>query len=213
MKILSRYKDYYDYLQKYGQDENIVYTRRLEEIKLNTYFYPLESGPILINHRFWNANTAKLYFCGEYTDIYRVHTYNEKGLNNQIFYLSSLEYYPSLSEKIEKRKEQFSYKLHNGDSFIDKKIIKIFEKNKPDNVPIAILDHARIIYNPTLQNIGIANIYPAEQAYQRIAQYLANVDSGSKTKYKGKEIIPKISDKDMAAAKGFDKFSFRKERK
>jgi hypothetical protein len=39
-----------------------------------------------------------------------------------------------------------------------------------------------------------------------------NVGDGSKTKYKGKEIIPEISDKDMAAAKGFDKFSFRKEK-
>ena len=60
------------------------------------------------------------------------------------------------------------------------------------------------------------SVVAPEQAFQQIQQFLTNELDGfapTSKRYKGTEIIPQISNKDMIASKGFDKFSFRKEKR
>ena len=66
--------------------------------------------------------------------------------------------------------------------------------------------------NPVLKNLEFYKVFSTQQAIQEIEMFLYNdlgISNKRSSKYKGKEIIPDINDKDMIIAKGFDKHSFR----
>jgi hypothetical protein len=61
-----------------------------------------------------------------------------------------------------------------------------------------------IVLNPCLKDYGFYRIFEPYQAFQEIAMFLGNMAEPRKE-------IPEIDDTTMAEAKGFDKYSFRKE--
>ena len=61
-----------------------------------------------------------------------------------------------------------------------------------------------IVYNATLRDVEFYRIFDPYRAYQEISMFYNNLAAPDRP-------IPAISDRDMATAKGFDKWSFRKE--
>ena len=61
-----------------------------------------------------------------------------------------------------------------------------------------------IVYNATLRDVEFYRIFDPYRAYQEICMFYNNMAQPDRQ-------IPAVSDKDMVTAKGFDKWSFRKE--
>jgi hypothetical protein len=67
-----------------------------------------------------------------------------------------------------------------------------------------------------LKQLGFIRVFPPYQAYQEISMFLSGVlgltREHGKPKYKGQKMSSDVSDSDLAAAKGFDRYSFRKDK-
>jgi len=61
-----------------------------------------------------------------------------------------------------------------------------------------------ITYNDELKSLGFVRMFDPYTAFQEIYMYVSNMATPEKP-------IPEVSDADMVIAKGFDKWSFRKE--
>jgi hypothetical protein len=61
-----------------------------------------------------------------------------------------------------------------------------------------------ITYNDCLEPLKFVRVFDPYTAYQEIYMFVCNTAMPDKP-------IPKVSDADMVTAKGFDKWSFRKE--
>ncbi len=68
-------------------------------------------------------------------------------------------------------------------------------------------EHTRgiIVVNGILSQFNFQKIFSPPQAYQEIQMFLANIATPMKP-------IPHVSDEDLIGAKGFDKFSFRRDK-
>ena len=65
-------------------------------------------------------------------------------------------------------------------------------------------DKTNMRLNPRLSDFGFARVLDPFTAYQELRMWLSNLTNPEKP-------IPYVSDQDMLLAKGFDKFSFRKD--
>lgn len=91
---------------------------------------------------------------------------------------------------------------------------KIYNKDNQDliptllpvlqNTPAVVVKGGELILNPQLSSYEFAKIKDPQTTYQSIEMFLSNIAHPNKP-------IPAISDRDMRDAKGFDKWSFRKE--
>jgi hypothetical protein len=196
MRILSKTKDYYDYIQKYGFDPSLVYDRKQYEITLES---DISNIDIFKGHslRKLNISLGYLFFCGE------IFTYFDK------FEIGKVKKYRRIKEIVNFDKNLFNY-FKTYKPQINNKVIEAI----PSNVPIAfierhLLGYVKIDTNPNLGALEFYKECHAELAYQKIAQYLYQ-SKESKAKYDGEIMSDKVSDKDMIEAKGFDKYSFRK---
>lgn len=201
MKIISSYKDYYDYLVGiYGVDPLIVLDRRNFDlpIYLNSHFtddycfYKLIIGEYLIDFMVDNENN--FYFGKEILNLKGVKEYHNK------FTLDFInKYYNSnnaIKLKMFKRIIEFSIKPI--------KIERSFEKN----IVIGILNNRNneFLYKyPILKNINVNKFINADKIYQMIYDYL------SKLNLEKENIVDNRSDIEKLTSKGFDKKeSFRK---
>ncbi|MFW6243154.1 MAG: hypothetical protein ACOC2W_03250 [bacterium] len=185
MKIISKYKDYYDYLSGiYGEDPKIVLDRR------NHY------NPIFYDHM---TTILKLYICG-----WIIEGLFEKGK----FY-----YGESLKEK--GVKEKYRYFFNEGKRVsikIDTSIISVqyepyLDKEKlniKENCPILIKEYGGLKKFPKLSELDIQQLYSPEEMYKMISNWLSD-------RITEKELTSDdVPDKQKIVNKGFDiKKSFR----
>lgn len=213
MRILTKFKDYYDYVQKFGQDPNLVYVRKQYDIIVPhkgyaTYAYPPRFRFDGRRHtKIINLKSTDyyyhvwLYFCGKLYKYYAQHK-KEYSKDYNYYELSDLK-------KLDSKAYEYLSKESTERYTIDRKVIDKI----PHNVPVALLwrkHHEFIIQcNVNLTDFNFHRHFTPELAYQNIAQHLYNCKE-SKAKYDGEVMSDKVSDEDLAAAKGFDKFSFRK---
>lgn len=161
---------------------------------------------------------------------------------DKINYYYSLEEFEKAFEKAsEKAFERYSIpdKKRRLYGFFHRKVlegfIQRFEKNKTSlesifyeyECPIFIIkwdtfnqnyykSEGELILNPILKDIEFYKVLDMYKAYQELLMFISGplnmTAKKGKSKYQGQMIEPIISDKDKAALKGFDKFSFRKEK-
>ena len=206
MRILSKFKDYYDYVQGYGADPNLVYDRKTFTIKTDKRFNNC------IRFNYFGKNKRKyyfynelLYFCGNFYHYFHVLDlyFEDVGL----FYLDDLEEIFSL-ELNKQEVKYFSNFKNNNYTYKTDEI--------PDNIPVALItqDFGKkiIVCNPKLEDFKFYKFFSPELCYQTIAQFLYSVKE-SKAKYEGEIMSDNVSDKDMLVAKGFDKYSFKKSKR
>jgi len=236
MRIVSDFRDYYDGVQAEGQDQSMVYVRKDIESWRNRKDFPHMQWPRWQNLRvFWPDARMEIYiigFCGkiypliilqkEYRiasepypehfcftmedvdnfvsmyypnreDAYRTtrrHTKRERGWPEHIMRFKFKEFFDTCEQK------QNAY-------------LSLFLENK---CPIFVV-RQRYYYedendcfraNCPLEEYRFYRLFPAYEAFQEISMFLGNLASPNRP-------IPSVSDKDLVTAKGFDKWSFRKE--
>jgi len=216
MKIISKFKDYYDYMAYLGVDNKVVYERHTassaEMVRVNKRPNSWFPGPdrwehfdhwlIICNKAYrlplWVTDftkDVKDHFKKEYTLI-SVEQYIErenKGLDERYrgkWFRRNKPRYMDMSD-FEPRDVKCKYPIVANMSY-----------SKDDNLfihPERWGEH--IIINPRLIDYGFASRIPAEQVWQELSMFIAS------TEVKMLEITDEI----RAQQKGFDKTSFRKD--
>ena len=206
-------KDYYDCIQKYGQDKSVLYLRKPEEdnsLKAKKLVSKLEDAN---NIRYFNRNYSFIGVCGKIYLCFYFH----KIIDNetQYHYLYSLDEIFNYAENKLTRKEFITWKqdryprykdtfeyweAHREDykSFFEDKKCPIFISSGSDE-----FNSGFIVWNDNLSNYHFYKVMPPQIIFQEIYKWLSNQAQPDKT-------IPIISDVLKAESKGFDKFSFRK---
>ena len=227
MRIISKFHDYYDCIQRLGQDQTVVYLREEKELEFDWCF------PKLL---YWLTGYNDLVsvkiigFCGKIYPLIELKT----AIDMPIIRCWSLAHIDSfMQENLSGRalscyrdskwyRETFHYRKRKSFSqFFDQcrmeqnKYEYLFRENHSPLFIASRTDYKRkgkIIFNTTLKDVEFYSIIDNYTAFQEISMYLGGVlgsHGGHKTKYKGKPMSMEVSDKDLVSAKGFDKHSFR----
>ena len=214
MLITSKHNDYYDGLSKQYLDKSIVYNRELITLQTSTldnrsslysllrYFYSLHHRA---NLRDLPLNPILLGFCGQFFILYKldwdVYVTEDEILNLFSENKTSNYWYPY--DILTKIKSQF-VELENLKS--DNVFIEL-------DCPVFLLEYTRpnyqdveIIKNPILKDYNFQKLKDTFTCFQDIQTYISNVLVVNKTKE------TKIEDKYLMQSKGFDKYSFKKEK-
>lgn len=186
MKIISPFKDYYDYLQAYGQEPGIVYNRKPATVwahKVET-LCPVKWQDV-------GARASLLGFCGEI--IPRISYWrDEKSWEREVLWGSDAAEYA---------KKITAPELHNWKRFVLNPV-SLDWLFKAVNAPVFIIDSGGETTNPCLQELKFDEYMDAQSVYQSISSFIGN--------QKEQMQIPARSDKEKVVSHGFDKkTSFR----
>ncbi len=160
-----------------------------------------------------------LGFCGKiYFGFYKINDFQHKQYT--VFYTkeSLVAHYPDVLKPI---KESFwrrdaptlDYSDLNGQQRYGYGVpsnIQGFEKYFSPTCPVFVIYNENrdrdtyLIRNPLLKKYEVFKLFPIAQMFQEIEMYLGGLAVNE-------DKIPPVSDEDMIKAKGFDKFSFRKD--
>lgn len=222
MRIISDFGDYYDSSMAYDQDRDTLYHRKTKY--LDKYkdmpkwpiFYPGYIGPIGI--KFYIVGLCyKLYpfvsigECG--TGKYLYYHSLEKVESFFLDYLSNKEFDIWMGEH-KSRDWKYSY-LHAMRHSLWQKFFNLDTShsdlfNKHDVPIFNAYTYGRhvdwnLVLNPCLRVFEFYKCLSGFEVYQELTMYFGNIASPEKP-------IPHIDDITLAEAKGFDKYSFRKDK-
>lgn len=206
MRIISKFRDYYDAVMKSGMDREVVYVRDQKEIVVNKQH---ELGYQYYRHTDDTIELFLLGYCGQIFKIavvssvsyqyrYVFHDFEEfKGfvLNNKVaseYDFRSRYWWPGKYAK-------FQDQDVSG-------LVKLFHEHQ---VPLFLLSsnedgkNHKLTLNPSLKDFDFQTVKDPYTAYQDIFQYVAGVLNQRENN------MVKISDKDKIHKHGFDKWSFR----
>jgi len=230
MKIKSDFRDYYDAVQREGQNQEFVYLRYEQKTVSPGVSNLIHSYKSYYKSAFYKKIYA-IVFCGKLYHVLEI--FNASGTEKAICH--SFDDVDKFIEEHTKPKEYAlwanpvkSYRDSNKFSNLRREIdsfYKFSEKDRNSSVTKKYLDQVKVpivlIYNRknqlneqehvTIENARINHleffrIFDAYSAYQEISMWLGSQASPEKE-------IPKLDDKTMSEIKGFDKWSFRKEPK
>jgi hypothetical protein len=235
MKIYSKFKDYYDAIGAGDLEKTPIYKRDTVEEGLNEIDYKdLQVG--MLNHFEPNGDVKVssyiIGFCGKIYPYWKVSTKTKStGFYNDR--IEKIIYDPQelLSIDFERKDYKWMAKyypnkfnarnsLKNPQEYIDylnnhKPLTDIFLQMK---IPIFFLRRARysekkFVYviekNPSLKEHEFAKMIDPYTAYQELDMFMGNVLT---TDQYNQVDIPTGDDKTLAECKGFNKFSFRKDK-
>ncbi|AGO47554.1 hypothetical protein Phi17218_021 [Cellulophaga phage phi17:2_18] len=187
MKIISKHKDYYDYLKGiYGEDPLLVYDRRESDI---VRFFPMKKDDYKIRWHISDYAIHSFYICGY---SYTLYEYDGKLYN------------PHSSEEIVKLKGVLEKK---GIKTKIKKIVPIpTDINYKFRKPIIVKLHGEIFNSnslPVLDTFSFAKVIDAKELYIKISTFLGWLNDNP-------DIEDNQTNKGKIISKGFDlKTSFR----
>jgi len=238
MRIISDFHDYYDALQKVAQDRSVVYLRKRREVKIEG---PWPFPDFRAWHADWKFRAVEhiIGFCGTIYPALVLSAQSgpaEPGEEAICFALAQVD---EFVESHLKRTQVAAYKSSKLNWGVDipfgrsrRNFLKFFaecEERKGAyaglfreyNCPVFVATHGQfvategrgerysgdvIVYNGSLKELEFFRVMDTQTAFQEIQMFLGGLAQPPKE-------IPEIPDKTMAEAKGFDKWSFRKESK
>lgn len=187
MIIISKFHDYYDGVSKMGIDTELRYirTKKLLEDHRHEYNWYYKRDCSLCH---------KIGFCGK---IYTCYEYHGK------FIYSFKEYEEYIEKLTALQKDEIKWIIEDSTLFEEYKcpifINRDYNRIDPPR-------HGREFeLNCRLEDYQFYRIFDAYRAYQEIRMWLSNQAAPEKP-------IPHIPDIIMRDAKGFDKYSFRKDK-
>jgi hypothetical protein len=234
MRILSKFKDYYDGLAIYGVDNTLVYDRKTFSQPLGWDFFRDYSKPpieerIETNFNYYSSrnivlNRKFLFIGGNYYSFFLACKYEKHARwfrTNELIYSTLIINKEQLREFGENEigEEFFEPTNHYKENFdaLAKLLVSVPTKVKklPQLAPIfsiqrrslfdkTIASDYEVVYNPCLKALGYTFL-PAYKVHQDISMWVASNKEPPK--------IPEIDDLTMSEAKGFDKYSFRKDKR
>lgn len=232
MKIISNFKDYYDSAAGLGIDESVIYVRKKEEIGR----FPRIARPSIpyVNHEnmfdgfklrkgfrrfFGEPEKSKSsfyltgYLIGVAGQIYSCLKITSRNQSEKFKILHSLEEFNFVFEKVE-TKSWYYRDLFMPEKFFSAPLTDIKQKNffQQYKVPVFNLEltfneHPLLIVNDQLKRLEFYKVIDPFTAFNNISGFISGI-LGSKEN----EIV-KIDDKHLLFAKGFDNWSFKKQKK
>ena len=200
MKIISKYKDYYDYFsQIYGIDEKLVYKR---EEKLIEFDFKTRKNFPFIEFYPERKNFLENKVCINFKEIW---------FCNQRFPFITIVFGNYLTEKKQNFFDYNSFKIEWKDfikygNYLERQLIDHFsekfgDKNTEYKSPQILITKKGVYRDIILKHYNFQRFVSPEQAYQKVYMFLESRKDVSQT-------IP--TDLDRFEAKGFDrKTSFR----
>ena len=212
MRIISKFKDYYDIGQSLGIDPSIVYVRNTVDL----------THPFNIYNHYGDLRWAVIGFCGK---IYPV-VYHSKnigvGVESKTISIISYNEQEVLSYCRQNGIDTYIQTLEGNRDWTDKRsgVEKFFDTtpncflaNFPDlfhtnSVAIFIVlpYQNKIVLNPLLRSWHFYKVFDSYRAFQELSMYVGGILS---TPIKP-VLVP--TDDIMRDIKGFDRFSFRKDK-
>lgn len=202
MRIISGFKDYYDYLAHESVDNKIVYNRHCQEFRLPDQ-EPVEfvgnndldvSRELVFPANYYDADS--LHFCGECHHFMVVNGYVTYDIG---------EMYDLMVARA-RQEGRTLYAFRDRQSFESTYREKASTLNQTLHAPVVLQfksdGRLRYVTNISLKSIDFVKLYPPEQAFMKIYDFLIP-----------KEITSDSNPDNMLRyeAKGFDKkISFRK---
>lgn len=222
MRIISRFKDYYDSYCTHDKDQTL-YVRNTEHIKDVAAPHYHSTDNKWLENLVVKLDCYDLGFCGKFYRFWRVLIdYKEPKF---FYHFDELDKYFNTASKKEakwwnepvhgriytmlhmtnkgwKSQEQFYLTDSRHQSWNG-----LFDKYKSPVMISSIITQGEkgITLNPKLSSFQFYRVMPDWKAHQELDMYLGNIAEDRK-------VIPEIDDVTMAEAKGFDKFSFRKDK-
>jgi hypothetical protein len=243
MRIKSDFHDYYDCIQRFGQDRSLLYVRKKVDFPLETELKS-RTIPFLVPALGYGCgyiragdlpNSMRFYVVGVAGKIWPVFKlswdYAENAMPFETFCYSLADIDKIIATRCNKkaqetfhevslgRKSRYSMKVRHDDftNFFDKWQERIQQERTMtmmgmlfQQYPVWNLEARRnnwyVCYNCPLKNFKFFKVMDPATVFQEISMFLGGIAIPQKT-------IPVPSDKDMVSIKGFDKFSFRKDKK
>lgn len=219
MKIKSNFKDYYDIY--YHHDDDLLYVRTERGVEGENLGYMGCS---------WNHNSVFTYdevrvaFCGRLYMGIKFYKDTDKSLTKYLYTEDEVEqFYKSMGWKWrEKSYWNYGQRLWERFDKLDEQrlaITPLFEKYQTPILTCTSGEMIEIVrdkkgykrkwtedvrINTRLNQFNFQTVFNPQAAYQEISMFLGNMR-------KLERPIPHIDDVTLAEAKGFDKWSFRKE--
>ena len=233
MKVISKFKDYYDFVGKiYGEDDKVLYHRKsldnstININEFNTHNFPLGRYSVLkdfytkMQRGVGSLNHLKIVLVCGYVVLVTEYSYNNYRLMTEE---ELAEVIDTIRKSYFRRSDDYNFKVVE----YVKDTIPIL---KSIGVPVVEVDrYFKTFYNgpglqsgnvnyevylnkniPNLGELGISKYFAPEPMFQIIQEFITN------TLRTNPDINPpvKISDKDRIVSHGFDlKTSFRKGKK
>lgn len=233
MKLISKIHDYYDgVVGSTASDRTFTFNRETQELS-----FPIKSGFYAIPYECYDSKARYTFtngvigFCGKLYPYTEVQT---RGISD--YYLWKTEFYYSLPDFLKDFPEEFisNLKIQGSKSnklqikcwlefgketdcwteytlSTDTELSKIFELHKVAYFAVKgsgyTKDYYKIIAYPILKDYQFFRNFDVFTTFQKIEFFLTN------ELVKPDKIDIVIPDKLKAQSKGFDKFSFRKEKK
>lgn len=205
MRIIDKRKDYYDCIQKTGQDESLIYIRKTRELESKYY---ASVGNTIIGDMF--ITRFIVGFCGK---IYPGVKIGPLCQCDEIFYdFKKMDEY--LMQNMQNKYIE-KYIKTTGHTEGRKSLLKFFERDYGNlinifsyNIPIFTIykDGKDILCeNPLLNELKFFKVFNPYMAFQELSMYLGSLAVPIKE-------IPVLDDITMRDIKGFNKFSFRKDK-
>lgn len=198
MKIISPFKDFYDFIvAKYGIDSKAIYNRVHEVKKYNGEW--VKEGmyvPDFVKNK-TTIQSFKLYFCGI---MYHGYVIGEK-----IFYDNEIMSIESITAKVSKPGENPNSILRSWKYRREKKVEFLYNKkedlNEKYNCPVVFTQETIAVKNIRLSDIDFARILDPEKTFSSICNWLLRESP----------VENKQTDKEKVLSHGFDPItSFRK---
>lgn len=202
MRIISKFKDYYDCGMSYGFDKDFLFIRNSNVTTCSKNVFVNE----LLMPDYWNSWTTQgigiIGFCGKYFPYV---SYFEGGVGRRLFGYEGVH----IANNVDKKYLHFYSKFLAKDLPLFSCIHTLLNEYFSRHVPVFYVQPdgwgLTVIHtNPILNTFNFQKVCEPIQAYQKIRMFLGNFADPEKA-------IPSISNADMIEAKGFDrKTSFRK---
>lgn len=235
LRIISATHDYYDGLMSMDQDRETLYLRKRVETKelpkvevpdfpkFHMASYRYREWP----HTIESIDHCMVGFCNKVYPIVRI--WLDKNFEQRIVSCFNLEEVEDFFENHFSTDELAVYKSKGKFKWcsrswlyrcVRKEWVQFFDecKQKQDSFEHLFDKHQSPIFsyrewghrwslvvNPVLKNMEFYRLFPAYQAYQELVMYLCNQTNPEKP-------IPKVDDETLIEIKGFDKYSFRKDK-
>ncbi len=219
MKIISKFKDYYDNVSYYGVDESLLFLRnqRQEDLPLN-FYEKIETIPSYFSNNYREATYVSsniIGYCGKFYLNYQLSFWEKKYVFNTY---SLEEIYSILKKKkcdeiLKDWNPKYTWGRHMCHSSLTK-AFQLVDQLKYDDLffkfksPLLLFktpcrEKTKLIINPNLKELGFVKIKNPPAAYQEISSYISGVLGA------GKPSLIEISDKDQLYKKGFNDRSFK----
>jgi len=227
MRIKSTFHDFYDCVQGQGQDLSLLYLRQPRVVRLQEPLFPF-----ITKMRHWRRTDLirtcyVIGFCGKIYSVLGVQNPSVYATPRPLCYtLDEVDAFVQRTFKAKLAERYFTDARRNYwreawhytrrstlDAFFNESLAHrdkyeyIFRDN---HCPIFVYRETRdeyvLTYNGCLRDVQFYRCIEPFTAFQEVQMFLGGMAFPNKP-------IPKVSDKIMAAAKGFDKWSFRKEPK